>query len=369
MTYGYDSQYLALEEAAHKISHIDLTSCDPPLYGFLPEKSVIEAAISALQKRTPWYGDFRGEASFLQSIRKYCIERGGTPTSLLVTHGVSEGFTLLAHAATGAVLLPDPTYIPLYETISFSQPVQFYPLEESDRWSLHEDSLRQSITDETRFLVIINPNSPTGAVFSKKELKKVVDIAGEYDLVLATDEIYDGLSFVPFTSLLSLSKDVPLIYYNGISKTHRLPGFRIGYMVLSDPEEKITDLWSRIEHLARIRLSVSPVFQVAAAQALHCDCTDFCASVKSHRDFCMDHLQNLGLDIAPSQGTPYGFPSIPRDDWTFVHRLLNRGVFTTPGSSYGPVIGPGHFRFVFLQQPSVLKKAFHIIDEVLQSWR
>jgi aspartate/methionine/tyrosine aminotransferase len=140
-------------------------------------------------------------------------------------------------------------------------------------------------------------------------------------------------------------------------------------MVLSDPEEKIADLWSRIEHLARIRLSVSPIFQVAAARSLHYDCTNFCASVKSHRDFCVDYLQDMGISMTPPQGTPYGFPSISKDDWAFVWRLLNRGVLTTPGSSYGPVIGPGHFRFVFLQQSSVLKKAFDIIHEVLHSWR
>lgn len=369
MTFGYDSQYLKLQADAQNISHIDLTSCDPPLYGFHPEEKVIKAAIASLEQKNICYGNFRGEPSFLQSIDKYCIQKGGTPTAILVTHGVSEAFSLLARATTGAAVLPDPTYIPLYETFSFSHPVHFYSLQESEGWSLQEESLRKSITEKTQFLAIINPNSPTGAIFSKRELKNAVDIAGEYDLILLADEIYDGLSFIPFTSLLTLSRDVPLIYCNGVSKTHRVPGFRVGYMVLSDPQEKIGELWSRIEHLARIRLSVSPVFQAAAAVALHSDCTAFCSSVKSHRDFCVQYLQELGISMVAPQGTPYGFPSIPGDDWTFVQNLLNRGVFTTPGSSYGPVAAPGHFRFVYLQQPSVLKKAFDSIYETLHSGR
>jgi aspartate/methionine/tyrosine aminotransferase len=354
-------------EAAQRIPHIDLTSCDPPLYGFLPEVSVIDRAVSALREGKIWYGNFRGEASFLESIGEYCVEKGGTPTSILVTHGVSEAFGLLARAAQGTVLVPDPTYIPLYEAFAFSRPVQFYQLVETERWSLDEDSLRESIVDGTQFLVIINPNSPTGGVFSEKELKRVVDIAGEYNLILVSDEIYDGLSFVPFTSLLAVSRDVPLIYLNGVSKIHRLPGFRLGYMVLSDPGGKISQVWSRVEHLARIRLSVSPIFQIAAARALHGDSTGFCKAVEAQRNFCVDYLHELGFPMVHPEGTPYGFPSIPGDDWTFVWHLLKRGVLTTPGSSYGPVVAPGHFRFVFLQPPPVLKKAFDIIHEVLKS--
>ena len=369
MTCGYDSRYLSLMEAAKKIPHIDLTSCDPPLYGFLPEESVIVEAISALREGKIWYGNFRGEPSFLQSIDEYCSGKGGTPTSILVTHGVSEAFGLLARATKGTVLIPDPTYIPLYETFSFSRPVHFYPLLETERWSLDEDSLRKSIGEDTHFLVIINPNSPTGRVFSEKELKKVVDIAGEYRIILVSDEIYDGLSFVPFTSLLALSGDVPLIYLNGVSKIHRLPGFRLGYMVLSDPGNTQSEMWSRIEHLARIRLSVSPIFQIAAAQALRCDPTEFRKAVKARRNFCVEYLHEQGIPVFPPEGTPYCFPPVPGDDWTFVGHLLKKGVLTTPGSSYGPVAAPSHFRFVFLQPHPVLKKALDIIQEVVKSAR
>lgn len=367
---GYDSQYLKLMEAAQSVPDlIDLTQCDPPLYGFNPDKSAIEEAVKALKKGKVDYGDFKGYSPFIETIEKRCSKKGGTPSAVLVTHGVSEAFSLIARAHTGKTLIPDPTYIPLYEHFRLSGGVQFYPLTEGDHWSLVEDDLRRSITDQTRFLVIINPNNPTGAVFREKELKSAVDIAGEYNLILIADEIYDGICYTPFTSLLSVSGDVPLLYLNGVSKTHRLPGFRLGYIVLSDPEEKTASLWQNIEHLARIRLSVSYIFQTAARIALEKeDTSSFCEELKKRRDLCVETLEKIkNICMIPPEGTPYGFPRINFDERKFVWNLLETGVLVTPGFSYGPSAAPHHFRVTFLQSEAVLKEAFERIASVASS--
>lgn len=368
---GYSSKYLSLVEAAQSVPNlIDLTQCDPPLYGFNPEESAVEEAIRALREGKVDYGDFKGYPPLIETIRDRCQERGGTPSAVLVTHGVSEAFSLIARAHWGGTaLIPDPMYIPLYEHFNVSGNVQFYPLAETDRWSLAEDSLRASVTDKTQYLVIINPHSPTGAVFPEKELKCAVDIAGEYDLILIADEIYDGISYLPFTSLLSVCGDVPLLYLNGMSKTHRLPGFRLGYIVLSDPEEEVTPLWQHIEHLARIRLSVSYIFQIGAKKALEMqDTSNFCRELKKRRDLCVELLENTqGIHMATPEGTPYGFPRIAVDDSLFVWNLLKKGVLVTPGFSYGPSVAPHHFRFTFLQSEAVLRTALERIRLTLAS--
>lgn len=367
---GYGPQYLSLMEAAQSVADlIDLTQCDPPLYGFSPEESVIQEAIRALRKGKVDYGDFKGYPSLIETIKERCLQKGGTPSAVLVTHGVSEAFSLIARAHTGkTALIPDPMYIPLYEHFNLSGPIQFYSLTEEDRWSLDEDTVRKSITDKTQYLVIINPHNPTGAVFPEKVLKSVVDIAGEYNAVVVADEIYDGICYVPFTSLLSVSGDVPLLYLNGISKTHRLPGFRLGYIVLSDPEEKVTSLWKNIEHLARIRLSVSYIFQIAAKKALEKEENSyFCREIKKRRDICVEYIEKIeGIHMATPEGTPYGFPSIDSDEKLFVWDLLKNGVLVTPGFSYGPSAAPHHFRVTFLQPGAVLKTAFEKMDAVIK---
>jgi alanine-synthesizing transaminase len=368
---GYDARYLKLMEAAHAVDDlIDLTQCDPPVYGFYPEKSVIEEAVQALRQGRVDYGDFKGYPPFIEAVKDRCSQKGGTPSGVLVTHGVSEAFSLISRAHCGrTALIPDPTYIPLYEHFNLTGSVQFYSLIEGDRWSLSEESLRTSITDETQFLVIINPNSPTGAVFREKELKSAVNIAGEYDLTLISDEIYDGVCYLPFTSLLSVCGDVPLLYVNGMSKTHRAPGFRLGYIVLSDPEEKVTALWQRIEHLARIRLSVSYIFQAAAQKALESEDTSyFCRELRKRRDICVEYMEKIeGICMVTPEGTPYGFPRINTDDTLFVWNLLKKGVLVTPGSSYGPSVAPHHFRFTFLHPEPVLETACERIDAVITS--
>lgn len=296
-----------------------------------------------------------------------------------MTYGVSEGFPLtfdaLFHNTPGSVAIPDPSYIPLIVQAQRFSNIWFYTCEEELNWNPDMDQLVTSLEkhSDTKAIVIITPNSPTGAVYPKKILKELINIAGQYNLVIITDEIYDSLTFGKFVSPLEFAKEIPVVYLNGFSKVYRLPGYRLGYLGWYDPLENHPEVWNYLEHLCKGRLGVTSIAQEIAKLALQEPeeaTLAFVESVHKKQVFLTECLKQIdGISVVPAQGGTYVFPRIIYniDDEMLTKYLLKiHRIYVTPGSAYGLAPAKNHLRFVTLASQEALLKGVHALKKSLQ---
>ena len=214
-------------------------------------------------------------------------------------------------------------------------------------------------------------------VYSNNKLKQIIDIAGEYDIPIISDEIYDQIIFEKqYTCPASLSSDVPIIGLNGFSKAHLATGWRMGYMYYYDPENKITDLKHGIEKMARARLCANSIAQFAAIEALrnpgpHTE--EMVTKLKVRRDYSYKRIKKIeGINCIKPDGAFYLFPKIELEEFQrwdtdkeFVVDLLKEtGVCTVFGSGFGDH-GKNHFRLTFLPEKKVLEEVYDLIEEFL----
>lgn len=384
--FGYLGIFTELEKLAKKQpNYIHLSQCDPPVYGYVLEESILDQIdqlqISQYTKYPSWNGDEDLREALNQRIKKVCGV--DLPSNrIILTYGVSECFPLtfdaLFHQTTGSVAIPDPSYIPLtIQSRRFSN-VWFYPCEETDQWNPNIDLLTHALESrpDTKALVIITPNSPCGAVYPEKVLKELINIAGQYNLTIITDEIYDSLSFERFNSPLKFTKEVPVIYMNGFSKVYRLPGYRIGYLGWYDPLDKFPEIWNHLVHLCKGRLGITPLAQEIAKIALQEpeeNLQRYVKSVYEKQNVITKHLKAIdGVTVVPAKGGTYVFPNIRleiNDEEIVKHLLKFHGIFVTPGSAYGPTVAPGHLRFVTLASKEELLKGVHALEDTIKTLR
>ncbi|MHA1237674.1 MAG: aminotransferase class I/II-fold pyridoxal phosphate-dependent enzyme [Candidatus Odinarchaeia archaeon] len=359
---------------------------DPIKYDFDTPDYMKEAICKAVKEGYNGYSDSKGVEELRKAIvekeAKYNNVKGITEEDVIVTAGVSEAlnFVLAAIAEPGdEVLLPGPTYPPYISMSDFFgiKPVTYRCIEE-DGWQPDIDDLRKKITDKTRAISIINPNNPTGALYSAKVVKEIVDLAGEHDILVLSDEIYDRMVYEePITSTAAIAGDVPVIGFNGFSKVYLAPGWRLGYMYFYDPEGKITELKNNIEKEGRVRLCASAPAQYACITALRGPqdhINELINKLKKRRDITVKRLNEIdGISCTKPKGAFYAFPKIDlRGKWAndkeFVMDLLKTtGVVVVFGSGFDPVYGGGHFRTVFLPPPETLEEAFNKLEEFLRS--
>src|SRR3989304_2962009 len=154
------------------------------------------------------------------------------------------------------ILFPGPPYPPYISYTKFfdGKPVAYATVEE-DRWQPDIDDLRSKITEKTRAIVITNPNNPTGALYGKKIVKQMLDVAGEHNLLVVSDEIYDQITFfADFASTAYLAKDIPVVGLNGFSKTYLMTGWRLGYLYFKADPGEIEEVKQSILQERRLRL-------------------------------------------------------------------------------------------------------------------
>lgn len=372
-----------LEKIAQSIpNYLNLSNCDPPIYGYVLEEStqqkIDQLQISKFLGYPSWNGDEKLRQSLSQRIQKMCnVEI--LPDKIVMTYGVSEGFSLtfdaLFHNNPGSVAIPDPSYIPLIVQAQRFSNIWFYTCDEELNWNPDLDQLVTSLEkySETKALVIITPNSPTGAVYSEKILKELINIAGQYNLTIITDEIYDSLSFSKFVSPLEFAQEIPVIYLNGFSKVYRLPGYRLGYLGWYDPLEKYPDVWPYLKHLCKARLGVTSIAQEIAKIALQESqeaILDFVESVHKKSVFFTEQLQSIdGISVVPAQGGTYVFPKITYnidDEMLSKYLLKTYKIYVTPGSAYGLAPAKNHLRFVTLESQEALFKGINALKKALQ---
>ncbi|MFX0086156.1 MAG: aminotransferase class I/II-fold pyridoxal phosphate-dependent enzyme [Candidatus Hodarchaeota archaeon] len=382
--FGYSGIFKEFEILAKKHGdYLHLSNCDPPLYGYKLDESILaqidQLQISHYTGYPSWNGD--DELREALSLRIHRICNVEIPSDKIVlTYGVSEGFPLtlasLFHQTPGNVAIPDPSYIPLIvQAMRFSK-VWFYPCDEDNGWNPDLDLLIQSLENysDTKAIVIITPNSPCGAVYSEKVLKELINIAGQFNLIIITDEIYDSLSFKKFNSPLEFTEEIPVVYLNGFSKVYRLPGYRLGYLGWYDPSEKFPRFWDYMERLCKGRFGVTTLSQEMAKLALQepkDTLINYIKSVHKKQIFLTKHLKEIeGISVVPADGGTYVFPKINlniNDEKIVKYLISNNRIFISPGSAYGPNIAPGHLRFVTLESEEALLKGVQALEKALQA--
>jgi aspartate/methionine/tyrosine aminotransferase len=364
-----------LEKQGQKITYLNIG--DPVAYGFQPPENVKDALIKAIKNNQNYYAPSEGLLELRQAIAEK-EKRKGLLTSeddIIVTNGVSEGLEMLMASIVepgDEVLIPGPYYPPYasYVRLFGGIPVEF-GVDLSNSTPDLED-VKSKITSKTVAICFISPNNPTGAVFSEKSLKDLIDIAIKNDLYIICDEIYDQIVFdEKFVGIGKVGGDAPIILLNGFSKVHLMSGWRIGYIAFND-SKKLDILRENVPKLARVRIASNLPVQHAALESLRGPqdyIPKFVSELKKRRDYVIKRINGMhGLSCPIPKGAFYAFPKIEnniyKSDKEFVLELLkSKGVLTVHGSGFGIKYGSGHFRMVFLPEINVLENALDKIEE------
>ncbi|MBU0591992.1 aminotransferase class I/II-fold pyridoxal phosphate-dependent enzyme [Candidatus Micrarchaeota archaeon] len=344
---------------------------DPAPFGFRPPKHILDAVKEALDQNYSGYAPSEGDPELRKTVAEY---EHVSPDDVFITAGLSEGIDFVFQAMLDPgrnILLPTPTY-PLYltkERISYGT-IEFYGCDENFEPDL--DSMRKRINEFTTAITVINPNNPTGAVYSRKTLQGIIDLAGEYKLPIIADDVYDQMVFDgEMTPLRRFSKDVPVVSGNSMSKNYLYPGARVAY--LSFQGEGWDDIKETIQRLCNQRLSVNWEMQrayISAIKGPHNHIKEFNSELKKRRDILVKRCNEIdGLTLAAPKGAFYAFVKVDgpwKNDTEFVHGLLKEGVVTVPGSGFAPTLNEKYFRLVFLPQPEQLEEAFNRIERYMK---
>ncbi len=366
-----------LEKQGKKITYLNIG--DPVAYGFQPPENVKEAFIREIKKGQNFYAPSEGLPELRNAIAKKEKSKGLSVSEedIIVTNGVSEGLEMLMASIVepgDEVLIPGPYYPPYasYVRLFGGIPIEFGVDLSNSTPDL--DDLKSKITSKTVAICFISPNNPTGAVFSKKSLKDLIDIANKNDLYIICDEIYDQIVYdEKFVGIGKVSGDSPVILLNGFSKVHLMSGWRIGYIAFNKSKE-LDILRENVPKLARVRIASNLPVQYAALESLKGPqdyIPKFVAELKKRRDYVIKRINEIeGLSCSNPKGAFYAFPKIEKkkykSDKDFVLDLLKtKGVLTVHGSGFGTKYGSGHFRLVFLPEIRILEKALDKIEEFM----
>ncbi|MCW4018549.1 MAG: aminotransferase class I/II-fold pyridoxal phosphate-dependent enzyme [Candidatus Bathyarchaeota archaeon] len=358
---------------------------DPAAFDFAVPPHVKEALCRAVEENVNQYSPSEGLPELREAVarKEKCINKIDiTPEEVLVTEGISEGIQMILAALVekgDEILFPGPTYPPYSSYTRFfnGTPVA-YETVESEGWQPNVDDLRKKISDKTRALVIINPNNPTGALYGKKVVKEMLDVAAEHNLLVLSDEIYDQITYgQEFFSTAHLAKDLPVVGFNGFSKVYQMTGWRLGYMYFKGQNGELDRLREAVEKQCRIRLCANTPVQKAGAAALDGPqdyMTEVIEKLNERRDYAWKRLNEIeGISCAKPEGAFYIFPKIHevgtrwKTDMQFVVDLLKEtGVLIVNGSGFDPVYGAGHARAVFLPPVEMLERAFNELERFMK---
>jgi alanine-synthesizing transaminase len=376
-----------MEEEGHKIIKLNIGNVG--VFGFDPPEEIQLDMIRNLGNASA-YSDSKGIFAARKAIMQYCQEKGiqgVTLDDIYTGNGVSELIVLAMNALLNngdEVLLPAPDY-PLWTaavSLSGGTPVH-YLCDESKEWAPDLADLRKKITPRTKAIVVINPNNPTGAIYSKEVLAELTSIAREHGLILFADEIYDKMLYdkEKHVSLASLSTDVVTITFNGLSKNYRSCGYRAGWMVVSGDKEMIRDYIEGLNMLSSMRLCANVPGQYAIQTALggYQSINDLVAEggrLAKQRDLAWKLITEIpGVTCVKPKSALYLFPKLDsemypiKDDQQFVADFLKEEkVLLVQGSGFNWVKSD-HFRVVFLPHEDVLTEAIARLARFLERYR
>jgi tyrosine/nicotianamine family aminotransferase len=354
---------------------------DPVAFDFDTPRHIKDALTKAVEEGSNLYAPSEGIPELREAIsqkEKRINSVEVSPENVIVTQGISEGIQMVMAALIDAgdeILLPGPTYPPYISYAKFfgGKPIT-YETVEKDGWQPNIDDLKKKISKNTRGIVIINPNNPCGALYDEKAVKQIVDLAGEHDLPVLSDEIYDQITYGKrFASTAPLAKDVPVIGLNGFSKAYLMTGWRLGYLYFHDSEGRLEELKQCVEKETRIRLCANTPVQKAGVAALNGPqdhVKETVRKLRERRDYAWKRLNEIdGISCAKPEGAFYVFPKIHevgskwKTDMEFALELLKEtGVLFVHGSGFDPVYGAGHVRGVILPPIETLEQALNEVE-------
>lgn len=376
-----------LEAMGQKI--INLNIGNPAPFGFdVPDEIIYDMIMNI--RNAQGYSHHLGIFPARKAIMHYTQQlgiHGVTIDDIFIGNGVSELIVMTMQALLNEgdeILLPSPDY-PLWTTsvaLSGGKPVHYICDEESD-WNPDLDDIKRKINRKTKGIVVINPNNPTGAVYSKEVLEGIVKLAAEHNLIVFSDEIYDkilydGNKHIP---IATLSDDVFIMTYGGLSKNYRAAGFRGGWVILSGAVQKAKSFVEGFNLLASMRLCANVPTQYAIQTALggYQSINDLVAPdgrLCKQRDLIHYRITDIpGVTCVKPKGALYLFPKIDlrkfslKDDEQFVFDLLSeQKVLVVSGTGFNYVKND-HFRIVFLPPSEELETASNRIRYFLEGHR
>ncbi len=378
----YAIRNIHLAQAAGK-KLLFLNIGDPLQFDFSTPSHIVEATYQAMLAGKTGYAPSSGVEEATQAIRDEAGRQGiQNVQDVFLASGVSEAIEIALASLINPgenLLIPSPGY-PLYQAVltKFGAEAVPYYLDESNGWQPDPDEIARRINSRTRGIVVINPNNPTGAVYSREVLSAILDLAARHGLVAFSDEIYSKLVLDPVShvSLASLAPELPVITFNGLSKAYLVPGFRIGWGILSGEGSSVADYQKAIGKMLRLRLCANHPEQFAIRPALEADqshISEMIAKLRRRRDLIDSLLNSIpGISCVRPQAAFYAFPrlEISGSDQEFVSSLIREtGVVVVPGSGFGQQPGTKHFRLVFLPPEETLGQALQHIGDFLRSRR
>ncbi|MBC7129194.1 MAG: aminotransferase class I/II-fold pyridoxal phosphate-dependent enzyme [Thermoplasmatales archaeon] len=370
-----------LEKKGIKVLNMNIG--DPIAYDFDTPQHIKDALYKASMNKYNGYAPSEGYEELREEIAKREKRRNGMNYSIddiCITTGVTEGLQIFLSACLNGgdeLLVPGPTYPPYNLITSFNgaKPIPYATIEEND-WQPDVDDIRKKINEKTKGIVIINPNNPTGALYPERTVKEIIDIAGEHNILVVSDEIYDDIVFdVPHVATARIAKDIPVLTLNGFSKVYLVPGWRVGYAIFHNPNGELDELKDAFLRIARARLCANSVCQLAMVEALRGSqkhIKEMVEKLRERRDFAYKRINEIdGLSTRKPQGAFYIFPKIEKNAWKsdkdFVLDVLNEiHVLFVHGSGFCEQYGRGHFRAVILSPIKMMEEVFNRLEAFMK---
>lgn len=377
-----------LELDGHRI--LKLNTGNPATFGFDAPDVIMRDMIAALPT-SQGYSTSKGIIPARRAIVTRYELIDGFPhfdvDDVFLGNGVSELITMTTQALLNdgdEVLIPTPDY-PLWTaatSLAGGKPVH-YLCDEADDWNPSIEDIRSKITEKTKAIVVINPNNPTGAVYSREVLEKIVQIAREHQLLILADEIYDRILYddAEHISIASLAPDLLTITYNGLSKAYRVAGYRAGWMVITGPKDHARGFIEGLELLAGTRLCPNVPAQHAIQVALGgrqsvYELTGQGGRLLKQRNIAHEKLNEIpGVSCVKPMGALYAFPRLDpnvyeiHDDAKLMLDILRaEKILLVQGTGFNwPE--PDHFRVVTLPWASQLENAIERLGNFLVSYK
>jgi alanine-synthesizing transaminase len=368
---------------------IKLNIGNPAPFGLMAPDEIIHDMIRNLPS-TEGYSDSKGLFSARKAIMQYCQQKniaGVGVEDIYTGNGVSELVVMVMQGLCNGgteVLIPAPDY-PLWTAavnLAGGKPVH-YLCDEASGWFPDVNDIKKKITPNTKAIVVINPNNPTGALYPAAVLQSIVEIAREHGLIIFSDEIYDKILYdgAQHVSIASLADDVFFVTLNGLSKTYRIAGFRAGWMVVSGNKKDATDFIEGLDMLSSMRLCSNVPAQSVIQTALggYQSINDLVAPggrLHAQREACMSAIATMpGVSCVTPKAAFYAFPKLDvakfniSDDVKFAYDLLHdHRVLIVQGTGFNWP-RPDHFRIVFLPRVDEMKVAMERIGKFLKTYR
>jgi alanine-synthesizing transaminase len=375
-----------LEEEGFRI--IKLNIGNPAAFGFNAPDEIIHDVIVNLQN-AQGYGDSQGLFAARKAVMQDFQSKGIMDVGIddiYIGNGVSELIMMSMQGLLDSgdeVLIPMPDY-PLWTaavTLSGGRAVHYY-CDESAGWNPDLEDLRAKVTEKTKAIVVINPNNPTGAVYSREILEGLGKIAEEHSLIVYADEIYsrityDGAVHIP---MASINPAIPTVSFDGLSKAWRAAGFRSAWMVLSGNKKMLSGYIEGLDMLSNMRLCANMPVQYGIQTALggYQSVKDLLlpgGRLKEQRDTAVKLVNSIpGLSVVVPQGALYCFPKIDaqrfiiRDVEKFIMDLLReQHMLLVQGTGFNWK-EPDHFRIVFLPDKETLADAMKRLEKFLENY-